>query len=135
MAFDTHITTCSVALPNGDHVVTTLIGLVCLSDSITLHGVLYVPNLGCNLISVTQLNDDNLLANVQFDSAICAIQDQMRKQIGTKVRKDGLYYFCNSGYVSTIEAPSNLELWPRRLGHPSEKVVKMLPHVVVINLI
>ena len=49
-------------------------GSVRLSNSITLHNVLYVPNLSCNLLSVSQLND-NLHTNVTFDSNLCVIQD------------------------------------------------------------
>ena len=53
----------------------------------------------------------------------------MKELIGTGVRRDGLYYFSKLEVVSAIEATTNLELWHRRLGHPSEKVVKLLPHV------
>ena len=53
----------------------------------------------------------------------------MKELIGTRVRRDGLYYFSKPEFVSTVEATSNLELWHRRLGHPSEKVVKLIPHV------
>lgn len=42
---------------------------------------------------------------------------------------DGLYYFSKAPSVSTVQAKSSLELWHRRLGHPSEQVVKLLPHV------
>ena len=108
--------------------VATLVGSVRLSDKITLIGVLYVPNLSCNLLSVSQLNDD-LQTIVQFDSHICAIQDQTKELIGTGIKRDGLYYFSKPKFVSTAKATSNLELWHRRLGHPSEKVVKMIPHV------
>lgn len=115
-------------MPNGEKVVATLVGYVRLSDKITLIGVLYVPNLSCNLLSVSQLNDD-LQTIVQFDSHICAIQDQTKELIGTRIKRDELYYFSKQRFVSTAKATSNLELWHRRLGHPSEKVVKMIPHV------
>ena len=115
-------------MPNGEKVIATLVGSVCVSDKITLTGVLYVPNLSCNLISVSQLNDDSRTI-IQFDSHICAIQDQTKELIGTGVRRDGLYYSSKPEFVSTVEATSNLELWHRRLGHPSEKVVKLIPHV------
>ena len=43
-----------------------------------------------------------------------------------------LYYFIKSNsfhQVSAISAKSDLELWHRRMGHPSEKVIKLLPTV------
>ena len=56
----------------------------------------------------------------------------MKELIGTGVRKDGLYHFSKLDLVqrvSAIGSTSSLELWHRRMGHPSEKVVKLLPHV------
>ncbi|KAH7538135.1 hypothetical protein FEM48_Zijuj03G0166900 [Ziziphus jujuba var. spinosa] len=53
---------------------------------------------------------------------------------GTGVRRDGLYYFGGAEgdsvqHVSVHNAASTLELWHKRMGHPSEKVVKLLPPV------
>ncbi|XP_021753632.1 uncharacterized protein LOC110719025 [Chenopodium quinoa] len=129
--FDTRPFECPVGLPNGDTVVASLIGSVRLSDKLTLTGVLYVPNLSCSLLSVSQLAKD-LNCTVYFNPYMCAIQDQAKELIGTGARRDGLYYFSNSDsvhHVGVVGAISNLKLWHRRMGHPSEKVVKLLPHV------
>ncbi|KAL6323166.1 hypothetical protein AAG906_027445 [Vitis piasezkii] len=100
---------CPVGLPNGESVVATQSGSVRLSNNITLKNVLYVPKLNCNLLS-----------------------DHTRELIGTGVRRDGLYYFGGAEgdsvqHVSVHNAASTLELWHKRMGHPSEKVVKLLP--------
>ncbi|RVW12195.1 Retrovirus-related Pol polyprotein from transposon RE2 [Vitis vinifera] len=60
--------------------------------------------------------------------------DHTRELIGTGVRRDGLYYFGGAEgdsvqHVSVHNAASTLELWHNRMGHPSEKVVKLLPPV------
>ncbi|RVW71061.1 Retrovirus-related Pol polyprotein from transposon RE2 [Vitis vinifera] len=92
---------CPVGLPNGESVVATQSGSVRLSNNITLQNVLY---------------------------------DHTRELIGTGVRRDGLYYFGGAKgdsvqHVSVHNATSTLELWHKRMGHPSEKVVKLLPPV------
>ena len=54
----------------------------------------------------------------------------MKEQIGTGNKKDGLYYFAGNNsihHVSVSSTTSLLELWHKRLGHPSEKIVKLLP--------
>lgn len=81
-----------VGLPNGESVLATKMGTICLIKTIILQNVYYVSKLDCNLISVSQLNDD-MLCFVQFSNNICAIQDlHSRKLIGTGERQDGLYY-------------------------------------------
>ncbi|XP_021755972.1 uncharacterized protein LOC110721148 [Chenopodium quinoa] len=75
---------------------------------------------------------DELNYIIQFNSYICVIQDQTKELIGTGARRDELYYFSNSESVHHVdigEASSTLKLWHRRVGHPSKKVVKLLPHV------
>ncbi|KAL4581728.1 hypothetical protein LXL04_006255 [Taraxacum kok-saghyz] len=68
---------CIVGLPNNKKVVAAHEGSVQLSDKITLKCVLLVPQLNCNLISVSQLNDD-MKCVAHFDSYMCAIQDRSR---------------------------------------------------------
>ncbi|WOH00045.1 hypothetical protein DCAR_0519401 [Daucus carota subsp. sativus] len=130
--FHTHeVHHCPVGLPNGKSVMATKEGSVQLSSKITLKNVLLVPELSCNLISVTQLIDD-LQCTVQFNDSMCAIQDHSRMLIGTSIRRDGLYYFDGEAsvqHVTTHGSSSILELWHKRMGHPSEKVVKLLPPV------
>ncbi|KAH7560579.1 hypothetical protein JRO89_XS10G0048100 [Xanthoceras sorbifolium] len=100
--FDTMVLfECPVGLPNGESVVATQSSSVRLSDKITIQNVLY---------------------------------DHTRELIGTGVRRDGLYYFGGAEgdsvqHVSVHNAASTLELWHKRMGHPSEKVVKLLPSV------
>lgn len=61
---------------------------------------------------------------------LCAIEDQTRELIGTRCRHDELYYF-NEGamlhQVSINSATLDFQLWYKRMGHPSEKVVILLP--------
>lgn len=93
--------------------------------------MLLVPQLNCNLILVSQLDDD-LNYFVQFSSNMCAIQDlHSRKLIGAGERWDGLYYLRQMSTVKkvSVDASSSLELWHKRMRHPSEKVVKLLPTI------
>ncbi|KAK9714575.1 hypothetical protein RND81_06G104700 [Saponaria officinalis] len=53
-----NVTACPVGLPDGKTVFATKEGVICLTENITLHNVLFVPHLPCNLISVSQLVDD-----------------------------------------------------------------------------
>ena len=119
---------CHVGLPNGTSAVATQTGTIILSPTITLTHVQYVPTFSCTLLSVSQFTND-LQCIVQFSSSMCAIEDQLRELIGTGSRKDGLYYF--DGVVpqpTSIHATiSEFQLWHQRMGHPSEKVVRLLP--------
>ena len=119
---------CPVGLPNGAIVMAKQEGSVRLSDAITLTHVLYVPHLQCNLLSVSQLTA-TMNCIVQFNNNVCVIQDPLRNLIGTAVRRNGLYYFGGGKlvlHVSVGEATTSLELWHHRMGHPSEKIVKLL---------
>ncbi|KAL6350040.1 hypothetical protein AAG906_003973 [Vitis piasezkii] len=64
--------------------------------------------------------------------------DHTRELIGTRVRRDGLYYFGGAEgdsvqHVSVHNATSTLELWHKRMGHPSKKVVKLLPPELFVS--
>lgn len=122
---------CPVGLPDGKDAFATREGSVILDGGLRLDNVLFVPQLTCNLISVTQLtNDSNCI--VQFSNALCVIQDRTtRMLIGAGEQTDGLYFFRGVPKVHalTVNGESSVELWHQRLGHPSEKVLKFIPGV------
>lgn len=123
------IADCPVGLPNGTTVIANKAGSIPLSTMITLHHVRFVPHLTCNLISVSQMNDD-LNTIVQFTRYMCVIHDPLRAQIRTGIRRDSLYYFTKGDSVhhfSSDSSGSTLDLWHCRMGHPFEKIVKLLP--------
>ncbi|KAL9241264.1 hypothetical protein vseg_015395 [Gypsophila vaccaria] len=136
---DVHeVPACPVGLPDGQQVLATRVGRISLTPSLTLDRVLYVPQLTCNLISASQLSDA-IPCEFITNSSSCLIQAlPTRVVIGTGDRLDGLYYLrCEPSYVAgsidVCSAGSALTLWHHRLGHPSEKVVKLLPFLKANN--
>ncbi|CAO2817801.1 unnamed protein product [Amaranthus hypochondriacus] len=104
-------------------------GDVKLCSNIVLRNVFYVPDLQCNLISVTQLTDD-MSCVLLFTKSFCVIQDlHLKTLIGVGERRDGLYYFRDFPRISAlnIDGVSSSDLWHQRLGHPSYKVMRSLP--------
>lgn len=63
-----------IGLPDGQSVVATKQGTVKLMNKISFNNVFYVPKLHCNLISVSQLDND-MSCFVHFSSNMCVIQD------------------------------------------------------------
>lgn len=102
-----------------------------ICDLLTLTNVLYVPNLHCNLISVSQLLD-NSNCIVQFTNKMCTIQDRTsRMLISMGEQREGLYYFQGMGTVAAMQigGGSSFDLWHKKLRHPSSKVVEILPNI------
>jgi len=119
---------CPVGLPNGYTTTCTKEGTVKLTDSLRVENVLYVPELNCNLISISQLLDE-LNCNVQFIGNLCAIQDRTSKMlIGAGEQRDGLYFFREVPKVKAckVEGTNQLEVWHKRLGHPSWKTTQLV---------
>ena len=52
------VSDCPIGLPDGKQMISTKQGDVILCSEIVLRNVYYIPQLQCNLISVTQLIDD-----------------------------------------------------------------------------
>lgn len=110
-------------------------GSVKISDSLTLESVLHVPNLFCNLLSVSQLTKQ-ANCSAEFFSSHCIFQDRTSgRTIGSAKEHEGLYYFdadeskqhqiSTCGSVS-LPKTSELMLWHSRMGHPSFQYLKHL---------
>ena len=125
---------CPVGLPNGEQTAATKEGKVELNDELKLANVLYVPSLQCNLVSISQLIDE-IDCIVYFTKKFCAIQDRStRTVIGVGERREGLYYLqgrTTGISVATIQAGKEtvFKLWHKRLGHPSFKVLELVPNI------
>nr|KYP60468.1 Retrovirus-related Pol polyprotein from transposon TNT 1-94 [Cajanus cajan]KYP68078.1 Retrovirus-related Pol polyprotein from transposon TNT 1-94 [Cajanus cajan] len=126
--FDVSLT--SIELPNGKQTITTEEGMITLNKHMVLHNVLYVPDLTCNLLSVSHLLVD-LSYFVTFTNKLCIIQDRaLMTLIGKSKQCDGVYWFRPFRQRQAYQAivGDKRELWHQRLGHPSRKVDFLLPN-------
>ncbi|WVY98728.1 hypothetical protein V8G54_030879 [Vigna mungo] len=122
---------CPVGLPDGEQVIATKEGTVILDGGLKLENVLYVPKLQCNLISMSQMIDQTKCV-IQFTDKLCVMQDHTSKMlIGVGERKDGLYLYHGVQRATAYQThtQNHLDLWHKRMGHPSFKVVQLIPNV------
>ena len=85
-----------VKMPNGQSSVARKQGMVKLNSNITLHDVLFVPGLTCNLISIVQLIND-LVCIVTFTPNLCVIHDlSLRTPTGVGEQRRGVYLLQES---------------------------------------
>ena len=104
------------------------------NSTFKLHNLLNVPSINKNLISVSKFASDN---NVffEFHPNVCFVKSQVSKEIllqGTL--KEGLYQFNDVKILQKSSVPrvchvsyktvsSVFDLWHKKLGHPSSKIV------------
>ncbi|KAK0606654.1 hypothetical protein LWI29_002135 [Acer saccharum] len=118
------------------------IGLVTITDDLTLKSMLLVPNLTCNLMSISKLTKDlNCVTN--FFSNRCEFQDlELGRMIGKAKECAGLYLLNGPNNpkeqvqaASSVSSPippalsnnnSAIMLWHYRLGHPNFQYLKKL---------
>lgn len=123
------ISPCNIGFADGSTTVAKSVGVLPLSDRISLHDVLYVPDLNCSLISVSKLlKHSNCFAF--FTDTLCVLQDRCSKTlIGAGEERGGVYYFTDVR-VARVNKAVKVEssvLWHRRLGHPAFSVLSSLP--------
>ncbi|RVW38886.1 Retrovirus-related Pol polyprotein from transposon TNT 1-94 [Vitis vinifera] len=116
-------------------------GSVVLSRDLTLNSVLLVPNLDCNLLSISKLTKEKRCIT-NFSSTHCEFQDlDSGKTIGNVEKCSGLYILkerhdpqeqpqmtvgSNSFSVSCQNNDSAIKLWHYHLGHPNVMYLKHL---------
>ncbi|PRQ29721.1 putative RNA-directed DNA polymerase [Rosa chinensis] len=111
-------------------------GSVCITPTLELHNVLYVPDLSHHLISVPQLNAESK-CSVTFYPMYVIFQDLLTREIvgrgylrGRLFHLDQTYAGEKPGAQSRVALTSNSDkiseiwLWHRRLGHPSFSLMK-----------
>ena len=87
--------------------------------SITLHDVLYVPNIGTNLLSVAKAVDHG--HNLVFSPTGCQIQGTRTRARIDGVREGNIYLLRAKKFalatLSNQDTAVSSEVWHRRLGH------------------
>lgn len=84
---------CSVGFSYGSKTLSTSIGVLPLTNTITLYNVLYVPDLNCSLISVSKLLKQLKNCCAMFSDTLCILHDHFtRTLIRAGEEWDGVYY-------------------------------------------
>ncbi|KAK8293190.1 hypothetical protein V6Z12_D06G173200 [Gossypium hirsutum] len=109
-------------------------GTVVLNEQIALKNVLFVPNLACNLISISKISIDLYYSTI-FNDLDCTLQALNSKMMIGKVSlQNGLYILPSSPKIeisksfTALEKVDTVMLWHFRLGHPSFRcLAKLFP--------
>ncbi|CAN1305751.1 Copia protein [Linum perenne] len=106
------------------------VGRVYVNSSLTLFPVLYVPQLRCNLVSVSQITQD-LKCAVVFGIGTCEFQEVTSgRTIGKAELSDGLYLLHGMEQEKGMVGARHIMLWHYRLGHTSFVYLERLfPHL------
>ena len=122
----------SVRLPTGLNVLASQQGTIRLNPRLILHNVYLVDGFDTNLISFGQLLTDNGLVG-QITDKILILQDRTTKMlIGMGEReREGLYRLCCASEITSLHTSvgEDSTLWHHRLGHPSSRIISLLPGV------
>ena len=112
-----------VMFRNGSHSQVLGKGTIEIPGLPLLTDVLYIKGLKANLLSITQICDENFL--VQFSKKGCVILSEDRVQVLKRLRTtNNCYMVIPKSNVSCRSARVNLlELWHQRFGHANYKPV------------
>lgn len=93
----------SITKSDGSKVAETYIGSICLTDTFTLHVILYVPGFKYNLVSVPIICND-LQCSVIFDGDDCLLQSSSMKTQLLGSLNHSLYYVLFSTWISSYSS-------------------------------
>ena len=101
-----------------------------------LSGVLYVPDLSCNLMSVRVLTDRGF--NITFDGDKCVVVTKTDgKSAAVGMRDGGSLYYLHVESAPTecahVAAQADVNLWHSRLGHVCDKVLEKMTNEDVVK--
>ncbi|KAI5319029.1 hypothetical protein L3X38_038737 [Prunus dulcis] len=140
----------NVTVGNGEGLAILNLGTTSIScantRSLSLPSVFHVPKLKANLLSVHQLcRDNNCL--ITFDVSGFCIQDKLTKQIVLQGKSNhGLYHIplapsvlkhascLSSAPVAYLGQQIKSSLWHKRLGHPTNEVVKLMLQASAVSV-
>lgn len=114
-----------VGLPNGESMFAVKEWNLALGGDTYLRHVLFVPKLNCTLLPVSKMLHD-LNCTVTFANDMCVIHDRTSTTlIGAGELCSGLYQFraMTPARMNKVDSNDELELWHRRLGHPSRQIL------------
>jgi len=131
-----------VRLPNGHTVKIEGTGFIQLTDALSLHNVLFIPEFKFNLLSVSVLTK-TLQSKVSFTSDECMIQALTKELMLGKGSQVGNLYILNldKSLVDVSSFPgksvcssvkNESEMWHKRLGHPSFAKIDTLSDVLML---
>ncbi|WVZ81142.1 hypothetical protein U9M48_028558 [Paspalum notatum var. saurae] len=94
------------------------VGSVSLSAKLSLREVAFVRNLGFNLVSISQLQDEGF--EVRFKKGVCCVLDA----------EETLVFRVN---LTSVSGPARCLKWHRRLGHMSFDLLVRLSSMGLIR--
>ncbi|XP_073130814.1 uncharacterized protein [Henckelia pumila] len=89
-----------------------------------IHNILHVEGLNANLISISQLCDDDL--HVKFDKNICEVFDNTNRWVITDTRSVDNCYQLGEELACRHSKFDEFSLWHQKLGHVNFKTLKNL---------
>lgn len=107
-----------ITIPNGDVIPVKGKGELLLREAIMLKGVLFAPNLKCNLLSVHRLTKDLHCAITFFPDFFVIQVLESRSLIGVGRCSEGLYRLKGIK-DERKEMVVTADIWHKRLGHAS----------------
>ena len=99
---------------------------------ICLRNVLYAPNMGCTLISISQI--DQAGYSVAFQNGKCVIWNQRDQIVAQIPRSNGLYRVEETSFYALSAETRTLDELHRRHGHVAHSTLKMVSEGLITGI-